>query len=181
MRRVTAGETGNSAAAMSAGTAQVQAAQRRSILRPAGHGPQVQRLIQAHVGVIEATAGEPEAPFDVGRRRDGARFDQAGEAGQHAVDHRAHGVGEPLPSLLPIVGVEMPRHGLHPGGRHVLAVGGKRGITERRYRELHERALGQATMAPGVEGLLEILDRRADLNPPAEHRRGVGHAGKVVT
>ncbi len=59
-RRVAPARAGDAAAGVRAGAAEIQAAQGRAILRPAGNGAQEEELVEAHVAVKDVAARQGE-------------------------------------------------------------------------------------------------------------------------
>jgi hypothetical protein len=61
--------THDAASGMAARATQVQARDRRLVLRRAGHGSDHEELVKGEIHVMPMSAGDPKAPLDIGRRQ----------------------------------------------------------------------------------------------------------------
>ena len=68
MRRIVAGSTGDAAARMRAGAAQVESIYRRAVLRPARNGAHEEKLIERQVTMKNISFGQAVSAFEIERR-----------------------------------------------------------------------------------------------------------------
>src|SRR3954464_1768311 len=81
-RGIVARRSGDAAAGMRAGAAQIKAFERHSVIRRADHRPRAEQLIEPHLAVEDVAADQPEAPFEIERRMDLPAKHRLGETGR---------------------------------------------------------------------------------------------------
>ena len=70
MRGIASGRAHDAAAGMRGRAAHVEAVDRRLVLRPAGHGPQEEELLERQLALEDVALGETPLALEVERRHD---------------------------------------------------------------------------------------------------------------
>ena len=175
--RVVAAGRHHAAARVRPRAAEVQAVDRRRVLRQRRRRPHERHLVEPLLALEDVAAEQPEDALEVGR-------------GEHLVVHdrvlhvrrdRAQRVEALLPVALAralgpallVVGAVLGEHRHH--GRAVV---GQRLVDRRRHLDLEVRRLRRLAAHRVLPGALEVVDRGAEGDARAEQhlRVGVGHA-----
>ena len=81
-------------------------------------------------------------------------------------------IGERVLHLVPTAVTQLVRRVLHEERHHMLAGGSDRRVDDGRNRALEDRVCGRASVLGVVERLLHVVERRRDVDRPAEVRVG---------
>src|SRR5579859_533172 len=112
--------------------------------------------------------GESVGGFQILRRGDLHGFDQAGKIWRVAGERFYHGVAELLAAIVPIPFFQFEWRKLHVRGEDVLAFRSERRIEERGNGDIEIRGGRESAVLGGVEGALEVVDVRADVDAARE-------------
>ena len=99
---------------------------------------------------------------------------QVAEAGEVGLEHGLGLVAEAVALGVPVAAAQLVRRVLHEARHDVLAGWGHVGVDDRLDRGVDERPLGVPAVLRRVEGPLDVLDRRADVEEAAVVVDGVG-------
>ena len=88
---------------MAGGAAQVEAADRRAVVGPAGDGAEAEQLVGVHRPLHDVAAGDAERALQIERREDLAMFDRARHVGRVFGEHFDAAIGEGFFDVVPIV------------------------------------------------------------------------------
>ena len=99
--RVFAAGAEDAAAGVAGGAAQVQAADRRAVVGPAGDGAEAEELMGVHRALHDVAAGDAERALQVERREDLAVLDRARHVRRVFGEHFDAAVGELFFDVVP--------------------------------------------------------------------------------
>ena len=161
---VGAGGAGEAVAGMGAGTAEKKATDGCLVACPIENRAHGEKLIECELAVENVAASKTVGCFEILGRDDLDAFDHAGKirgvSGESFDDGRAE---------IPAAGIPVPFsqfewRELDVGGKNVLAVGGERGIENRGNSDVEPGRFRKFTVLGSVEGALEVVNFRADVD-----------------
>src|SRR5437588_5351669 len=167
-RRIRAASARQAIARMRSGTTEEQPANWRLVARPIEHRPHGEELVQRKLAVKNVAPGETVTGFQVLRRDDLHSFHQTGEirrVGAKCVDHRQAEVPSPQ---VPMPFSQLVRSALHVNREHMFAVGRERRIENRGNGGIQVRRFGNLTVLRIVEGALQVVNVRPNVNAAGE-------------
>ena len=160
MRRVVAGGSGHAPTRVHAGSAEVEAVDRGSIVRPPRDRPHEEELLDVEITVEDVPLRETEGALEVERRHHLHRLDRAGDVRRVPADPVDHALPQELPVIIPGSGAQPVRDVLHEARHDVLPRGGERRVDVRCDHAIHPELLGDVAPFGDVVHALRTLQRR---------------------
>src|SRR5579872_4136609 len=121
MCSVVAGGAGDTAAGMRAGSAEIQAADGSSILRPSRHWTHEEHLLQAEIAVKNIALGQSVGSLEIQRGKDLSREDRVRHVGRVLGNSVRDAVAQQFAVFVPCALPQSVRNILHEASEDVLA------------------------------------------------------------
>src|SRR5712692_8643132 len=183
---VGAAGAGKAVAGMGTGAAEKKATDGRFVSRPIENGTHREQLIESKLTVENVAPGEAIGCFEVLGSDDLDAFDEARQI-RGVRGERPNDSGAEFPSTrVPIPFPEFIRSILNAGGENMLAFRSESGIENGWNGDVEIRRFRKLAVLGGVEGTLEVVDFRTDVDAAREcfkkTLRGIegGESGKTA-
>src|SRR5208282_388842 len=167
-RGVSAGAAGEARSRMRSTAAQIQAVDRCLVACPVEQGAHSEELIEREFTVEDMAAGEPVGFFEIPGRDDLPVQDGLRQIRRVLRDGVHHGFAECGALALPVAVFQFIGRVLHVDGHHMLPSRRERRMRKRRNRNLKIWIARKGAVLRCVEGPLQVIDLRADLDTAAE-------------
>src|SRR5580698_2010015 len=164
---------------MSGGAAHIQSLDGSAVTRPAGGGPQEEKLFEGKFALKDVAFSEAGLPFDIERRDELFSDDQIFQIGRELRNGVDHGVAEGFALLVPGAGRQFVGSVLHEAGKDVFSGRSDGGIGERGNDHIDVGAAGKFAVLGLVVGALHIFHGRRNGDRSAKVMAGAGEAGKI--
>jgi hypothetical protein len=160
MRGVVAGSTGDAAAGMSSGAAEIETGDGSAVLRPSSHGAVEKQLFETEVAVENIAFGQSVGAFQIERGENLACDNGTRNIGRVLGDFIHHAVAQQFAIFVPRALSKFVGNVLHEAGHDVLAGGRERRVGVRCDNAIDPELLGNFSELGDVIATLGEFERR---------------------